>query len=118
MNQKYKEIIEQAYKAFNARDIDAVLSLMEPTVQWPNGWEGGYVHGHQEVRDYWIRQWKEIDPTVKPLSIKERTDGRIEVHVQQTVKDLQGNVLFDGLVKHVYTFDSNDKIKHMEIVEP
>jgi hypothetical protein len=117
MNQKYKHLLEKAYTAFNARDIDAVLSLMDPTVQWPNGWEGGYVQGHQEVRDYWIRQWKELDPIVQPVSIKERADGRIEVDVQQTVKDLQGNLLFDGPVKHIYTFN-NDKVKHMEIEKP
>jgi hypothetical protein len=118
MNQKYKHLLEKAYTAFNARDIDAVLSLMDPTVQWPNGWEGGYIQGHQEVRDYWTRQWKELDPMVQPVSIKERADGRIEVEVQQTVKDLQGNVLFDGPVKHIYTFSSNDKVKHMEIEKP
>jgi len=26
-------------------------------VDWPNGMEGGRVHGHAEVRAYWTRQW-------------------------------------------------------------
>jgi hypothetical protein len=117
MEPNYKEILEQAYAGFNSRDIDAVLLLMDPAVQWPNGWEGGYVHGHQEVRDYWTRQWKEIDSMVQPLSIKERPDGRIEVEVRQMAKDLQGNVLFEGMVKHIYTFEQG-KVKHMEIEKP
>ncbi|KAM3099871.1 nuclear transport factor 2 family protein [Phormidesmis sp. 146-12] len=46
----------KAYQAFNTRDIDTVLSLLHPDVAWANGMEGGYVHGHAEVRDYWNRQ--------------------------------------------------------------
>ena len=45
------------YERFNARDVDAVLAYLTSDVEWPNGWEGGYVHGHDEVRDYWTRQW-------------------------------------------------------------
>src|SRR5215213_2345394 len=106
MKQQNKEIIEQIYAAFNARDIDAVLSKMHPEVHWPNGWEGGYVTGHKEVRDYWTRQWKEINPTVEPVSITEKEDGQIEVGVRQTVKDLSGAILFDGFVKHIYVIDN------------
>jgi ketosteroid isomerase-like protein len=117
MQPNHKALIEQAYTAFNRRDIDAALSLMTPDVEWPNGWEGGYVQGHQGVRTYWTRQWKEIDPTVRPLAIVERPDGRIEVAVQQTVKDLQGHLLFDGPVTHIYTLE-HGKVKHMEIEKP
>src|SRR5215216_632997 len=114
MKQQYKEIIERTYAAFNARDIDAVLSKMHPEVHWPNGWEGGYVTGHKEVRDYWTRQWKEINPKVEPVSIIEKEDEQIEVRVRQIVKDLSGTILFEGFVKHVYATD-NGLIKSMEI---
>ena len=117
MNQQNEDLIKRAYAAFNERDIDTVLGLMRPDVHWPNGWEGGYVNGHDEVRDYWIRQWKEINPKVSPVSFKEKQDGQIEVEVHQVAKDLQNNVLFDGLVKHVYTVDEG-KIKAMEIEKP
>ena len=110
----YKNVIEKAYAAFNKRDIDTVLSLMHPEVKWPNGWEGGYVFGHEEVTEYWTRQWKELDPTVDPLSVNTMPDGSIEVDVHQVVKDKKGQLLFDGKVKHVYYFDE-DKIMRMEI---
>jgi hypothetical protein len=32
------------------------LSHMGTDVSWPNGWERGYVSGHEEVRAYWLRQ--------------------------------------------------------------
>ena len=111
---QYNDLIQKAYEAFNARDIDSALSLMHKDVKWPNGWEGGYVQGHDEVRDYWTRQWKEIDPTVEPVGIKELSGGQTEVEVHQMVKDLQGKVLFNSTVKHIYTI-YNNLITSMEI---
>lgn len=111
---QHQDLITKAYLAFNARDIDTVLQILHPQVKWPNGWEGGYVKGHEEVRDYWTRQWKELNPNVEPVAFKEKQDGQIEVEVRQLVKDLQGKVLFDGLVKHIYTIE-NGLIKNMEI---
>ncbi|GAB2558464.1 nuclear transport factor 2 family protein [Spirosoma aerophilum] len=109
-----QDLINQAYQAFNTRNIDGVLALMLPDVQWPNGWEGGYVHGHDDVRAYWTRQWQEIDPSVTPLSIRSTPDGQIEVLVHQLIHDKKGNVLSDGMVKHIYTIEG-DKIKRMVI---
>lgn len=114
MTSSYKNLIQKAYVDFNARAIDRVLSSMHLDVEWPNGWEGGYVNGHNEVRDYWKRQWKELDPHVEPVLFKERENGKIEVQVHQLVKDLQGNTLFDGTVKHAYTIEEG-LIKRMYI---
>lgn len=108
-------LLEQAYTAFNTRNIAAVLQLMHNDVRWPNGWEGGYVHGHEAVRDYWQRQWAAIDPHVEPVSFQEISDEKISVHVHQLVKDLQGNIIADAMVKHIYTIE-NGLIRTMEII--
>ena len=60
------ELLKRAYVAFNARDLDGALSTMKPDVTWPNGMEGGTVHGHDGVRAYWTRQWGMIDPMSSP----------------------------------------------------
>jgi len=112
----FEQVIKKAYKAFNDRQIDDVLELMDPDVHWPNGWEGGYVNGHEQVRDYWTRQWKQLDPEVSPLSLNKISDNKVEVKVQQKVKDLEGKILFEGIVKHIYTFKQG-LIKSMEIEE-
>jgi hypothetical protein len=109
-----KELIKKAYAAFNARDIEAALSTMQPNVQWPNAWEGGYVTGHNEIKKYWTRQWNEINPYVEPIGFKERQNGSLEVEVHQKVKDLQGNLIFDGIVKHIYTFQDG-LVKSMDV---
>ncbi len=107
-------LIDRAYRAFNTRDIDGVLILMQPDVQWPNGWEGGYVNGQEAVRAYWLRQWQEINPVVTPVALETRPNGQIAVSVQQLIKDLQGNVLVDEMIRHVYTF-ADGKISRMDI---
>jgi ketosteroid isomerase-like protein len=113
MNESEK-LLSRIYDAFNRRDIDTVLAAMHPAVDWPNGWEGGRVAGHDEVRSYWSRQWAAVDPTVVPIGFQHRGDGKIAVRVQQTVRDLAGKILMDGEVVHVYSFEDG-LIKAMDI---
>jgi nuclear transport factor 2 (NTF2) superfamily protein len=99
------DAIPALYAAFNAREIDAALAAMTPAVHWPNGWEGGFVNGREEVREYWQRQWAEIDPHVEPVAVDERPDGTIAVRVRQLVRDLEGKQIAVGDVLHVYRFE-------------
>jgi hypothetical protein len=98
-----KTLIEQAYSAFNKRDIEGALALMTQDVRWPKASEGGKVVGKEEIRAYWTRQWGEFDPHVEPLAITEEDGGKVRVRVHQLVKSLQGDVLSDGEVLHVFT---------------
>jgi nuclear transport factor 2 (NTF2) superfamily protein len=109
-------LLKQAYEGFNARDIDGVLALMQPNVEWPNGMEGGTVEGHSGVRAYWTRQWGIINPHVDPVKFEADGSGRIAVSVHQVVRDLSGNTLQDRMVEHVYCLDEG-LIRCMEIRE-
>ena len=44
-----KTIIEQAYSAFNKRDIDGALALMTKDVSWPKMSERGKVVEKEEI---------------------------------------------------------------------
>jgi hypothetical protein len=101
-----KTLIEQAYSAFNKRDIDGALALMTQDVSWPKASEGGKVVGKEEIRAYWTRQWGEFDPYVEPLAMTEEDGGKTRVRVHQLVKSLQGDVLSDSEVLHVFTVNS------------
>ena len=114
MATQFEDVIKKAYTAFNDRDIDKALSTMQPKVQWSKAWEGGYICGHDEIKQYWTRQWSEINPKVEPIGFNERPNGSLEVEVDQKVKDLQGNSIFDGTVKHIYVFEDG-LIKTMDI---
>lgn len=114
MDVQIQNLVKKAYAAFNARNIDAALSTFHPNVQWPKAFEGGYVSGHEEIRKYWTRQWSEINPTVEPIGFAERPDGTLEVTVHQLVKNMKGDVLFDGVVKHIYTLE-DELLRKMDI---
>lgn len=109
-----RQLIAAAYKAFNAREIAAVLATMHPDVVWPRAWEGDYVRGHEQVRAYWTQQWQEVNPLVEPVEVRRLPDGRTAVLVQQTVQDHSGNLLHEGPTRHVYTIREG-LIQRMEI---
>ena len=51
---------------------------------------------------------------MEPTGFNERPDGTLEVMVHQIVKDLQGNPVFDGTVKHIYTLQDG-LLRRMDI---
>ena len=106
-----EELLRRAYEAFNARDLDTALALMQQDVDWPNAIDG--VRGHDAVRAYWKRQFETIDPRVEPESIEE-VEGRVVAAVHQVVRDREGTVLADQRVRHVYTV-RDGLIARMEI---
>ena len=114
--QSATDLLKRAYAAFNARDLDGALATMQPDVVWPNGMEGGVVHGHEGVHAYWTRQWSMINPHVDPVSFTEDESGRIVVGVHQVVRELSGKLLMDRMVEHVYTLDGG-LIRSMDIRE-
>ena len=111
------ELLRAAYASFNARDIDATLTLMTPDVACPRAFKGGFVRGTEEVRAYWTEQWSEIDGHVEPQTFYLEEDGRILVSVHQVVRDLAGEVLADEHVGHRFTFEQG-LIQAMEVCPP
>jgi ketosteroid isomerase-like protein len=110
------ELLMAAYAFFNERDLESALTTMHEDVDWPNGMEGGRVHGHGGVREYWTRQWGTIDPHVEPVGFESEADGRVAVTVHQTVRELNGQMLADLLLEHVYRIEDG-RIRSMEIRE-
>ena len=109
-------LIAQAYSAFNRRDIDGALALMSENVDWPRASEGGRVVGKEEIRAYWTRQWAEFDPHVEPIEVTVREEGRTDVKVHQQVRNLNGDILSDQTLLHVFTI-ANGLIERMDIGE-
>src|SRR6266705_7080063 len=98
------QLLADLYAAFNDRDIDRCLAGMLPDVTWANGMDGGYVQGHEAVREYWTRQWKQVNPTVEPVRFESHA-GKIVVDVHQVVRAMDGSILLDRVVKHIFTLE-------------
>jgi nuclear transport factor 2 (NTF2) superfamily protein len=113
---KDQDMLSFVYDAFNRRDIEPILAAMHSDVEWPNGMEGGWVHGREGVRSYWSRQWKIIDPHVVPVRFESDEKGRVVVHVKQLIRELNGTIILDRTVRHVYTI-KDGLIHRMDIQE-
>lgn len=94
---------QQLYAAFNRREIETLLSFMQPEVQWANGMDGGFVYGRDAVRQYWTNQFMVIRSEVEPLKVEVLDDGRQQLTVHQVVHDVQGNLLKDHTIQHIFT---------------
>jgi len=103
------------YDNFNERKIELVISRMTDNVKWANGMEGGYVYGHEGVKEYWTRQFKFVNSNVTPLIVEKENDV-IKVKVHQVVHDLNGKLLADEIVHHYFHLD-NGKISEFNIGE-
>jgi len=107
-------LLKRVYDRFNARDIESVLAAMHEDVMWANGMEGGHVHGVDGVRKYWIHQWAMIDPYVEPSEFSVSSEGEVVIEVHQVVRDLNGNLLTDKMVGHMFRIE-NGLIKLFDI---
>lgn len=108
------EFLKRVYDCFNAREIETVLAAVHEHVIWANGMEGGHVRGRNELRSYWNRQWEMIDPRVEPVAFADGPDGEVVVEVHQVVRDLNGNLLADKMVGHIFRIE-NGLVKRFDI---
>ena len=72
--------------------------------------DGGYVYGHDGVREYWTRQFSLVSSNVTPLEIFEENDV-IKIKVKQVVHDVNGNLLSDDIVYHYFTLKDEKDCK-------
>lgn len=110
------ELLKRIYDRFNARDMEAVLAALHEDVIWANGMEGGHVHGRDEVRRYWTRQWAIVDPHVEPVAFAVGPKAEVIVEVRQVVRDLKGNLLADKMVGHIFQVE-NGMVRRFDIRE-
>lgn len=111
---EHEDLVRQAYSAFNARDVEAAVALMDPEVDWPNIPDGGFVHGREAVRQHWREQFRRVDPRIEVAGITEKSDGCVEAHVRQIVRGPDGGKLSDDQAVHVFTI-AGERIKRMEV---
>ena len=106
MSDSVYNFFQELYKNFNDRKIELVISQMTENVKWANRMEGGYVFGHDGVREYWSRQFKMISSKLTPLEI-EIENGTVKIKAHQVVHDLNGKLLADEIVYHYFHLRDN-----------
>ncbi len=102
-----QHLMAHLYDAFNKREIEKVLSFMQPDVKWANGMQGGFVYGRDAVLEYWSKQFEVIQPRLEPLEFEHDENNRNVVTVHQIVHDSAGNLIMDKTVRHVFTIENS-----------
>ena len=100
-----RQFLQNLYDAFNKGEIETIISVMHPDVEWANGVEGGFVYGRDAVREYWTNQYKVIQVQLETLKFETDENNRNVVTVHQIIKDLQGNLLADTTVQQIFTIE-------------
>ena len=109
-----KEILLFAYHAYNARDVDGLLGMVTPDVNWPN--EDARLHGPEALRKYWRKQWTETSTHDQPTCITEEPDGRYKVSLNQVVRNLEGAEISRGTFEYVFEL-RGDRIARLDIMK-
>jgi limonene-1,2-epoxide hydrolase len=111
-----ESLLRRMYEVFSTDERDTHLSgCLAPDVDWPNVLDGTRLHGHDEVRAYWDRQFAAGHPLVRLEGLRPDTDGAAVVAtVRQGHRDDSGDH-WAGLVEHVYRFAEDGRVARMDV---
>lgn len=101
-----QQFLKALYEAFNKREIETIISLMQPDVKWANGMEGGFVYGRDAVREYWLKQFESMRSHLEPLKYETDGNNRSVVTVSIIVRDLEGDLLLEKTVQQIFTIEN------------
>jgi len=110
----FRELLQHLYAAFNDQDVDRAFEVIHPDAVWANGMEGGLLNGHQDIREYWLRQWSYITWQVRPMRIAMTDPENIVVEAHQILRDLSGNIVSIRDLQHIFEIEDG-LIKKMGI---
>ncbi|KAM3096779.1 nuclear transport factor 2 family protein [Phormidesmis sp. 146-35] len=106
MNSRHKDLILQGYAAFNRQDANELLTLLSDDVDWPG--DDVRLHGKDAVRAYWLKKWAKNHPHDEPVAIRDLSEERSAVRIDQVVYALDGSVISRGIFE--MTFQIKDKL--------
>jgi hypothetical protein len=106
MTSEQRQLLQNLYEAFNKREFERILSMMQPNVKWANGMDGGFVYGRDAVREYWRKQFEVTQGQLEPLKFETDENNRNIVTVHLVVRDLAGNLLAEKTVQQIFTIEN------------
>ncbi|MDP9828199.1 nuclear transport factor 2 family protein [Kineosporia succinea] len=101
-----KALLIDAYRCFNGRDVEGLLSMMTDDVEWPDVPNQDVLRSKNEIREYWRGQFAVSDPQAVPTDFEPgRGEDDLVAVVEHEVRDLSGGVLVQRReTRHRYFF--------------
>ena len=106
------DLIRDAYEAFNRGDVDAILDLLHPDIEWvppPTSLEPQPLRGREAVREYLEPDFFDSQ-TVEPLETIEE-DNRVLVAAHVRARGRGSGVELDETVYHVLTIEEGRAVR-------
>jgi hypothetical protein len=104
--------LEAADRCLNAREIDALLSMMSDAIEWPDLANNAVLSDKASIHRYWTAQFEVADPSVQPSAFEHVADD-VVVSVRQHVNGVRGEVIVPpAVVFHRYS-SSRELISRM-----
>ena len=112
-------LLRRMYEVFPTDERDAFVPLcLAPDVDWPNVLDGVRLHGREEVRAYWARQFAAGHPLVRLEGLRLDGDGEgVVATVRPGMRDASGDRWAEGTVEHVYRFGGDGLVTRMDVWE-
>jgi hypothetical protein len=101
-----QQFLKNLYEAFNKREIETIISLMQPDVKWANGMDGGFVYGRDAVREYWLKQFETMRSRLEPLEYETDENNRSVVIVRIVIRNPEGDLLLEKTVRQIFTIEN------------
>ena len=98
-------VLEQAYEAFNARDLARLRPLVHPQATWPNTLEDGSpLVGKEAVMGHFGRMFATMTPNIHVIEVIQETTDALTVAAQYAVERRAGQVWSDTRARLTYHF--------------
>ncbi|MDX6361722.1 MAG: hypothetical protein QOC85_725 [Streptomyces sp.] len=113
-------LLRRMYEVFSTDERDDFMEIcLSSDVDWPNVLDGVRLHGRDEVRAYWTRQFASGHPLVRLEGLRLDEDGeRVAVTVRPGLRDETGEHWAPETLEHVYRFAGDGLVSRMDVRLP
>jgi hypothetical protein len=100
-----RALLTSLYDAMSRQDVDGVLALMHPEIDWPNTLGEGRVQGLDALRAYWRDQFALVRLSTAMLEYREQPDGSVITKVSVSRHTLAGALWDDQVAYNRFRFE-------------
>jgi ketosteroid isomerase-like protein len=112
------EIVRSTYAAYSEGDVEAVLELMHPDVEWhppPTSVDPQPLRGRDAVREYLAPNFFESQQA-EPLEVTVE-GNRVMVEARVRAVGAGSGIEIDGTAWHMYTFEDEQVVRFEAYVD-